>query len=85
MDENGSITGNKPSRGYGSTGETTNTCCASDDPLDDFNVNEMMIHNVNERYITRIREQSGLSNGPAMVNFQIARSRRRYALSTLFY
>lgn len=67
--------------GYGSTGETYNNICSADDPLDIFNVNDLMIHNTNEHYIDQIRQQSGFSNGPAMVSFhKIARSRRRYAL-----
>jgi len=71
-DETSSIYPVKRSYGYGSTGVTE-----KEDPDDLVNVNERMIHCENDRYIDRIRQQSGLNNGPAMVNFQIPRSRRR--------
>jgi hypothetical protein len=68
--------------GYGSTGITTSAAASTaqkDAEGSDFmNADERMVHcENNDRYITRIREHSGLNNAPAMVNFQIARSRRR--------
>lgn len=62
--------------GYGAISEESSNPCdsGSDHVLD---INDIMTHQMNERYIKRIRQQCKVTNGPAMVNWQVARSKRR--------
>lgn len=65
----------KPGSGYGSIWHSQQIVPIESDEL--CNNNDLMGHHTNERYIHRIRQQSRQSNGPVMVSFPVARSRRR--------
>lgn len=56
--------------GYGSIGHTISE--------ETSNANEMVHTDNQQSYINQIRQQSRVIDAPAMVNFQVARSRRRY-------
>lgn len=68
---------------YGSTDKTapTESDIGNGSPENNadliFCFNDIKIPFPNDCYMQQIREQAGVTNGPVMVNYQYARSRRR--------
>lgn len=48
-----------------------------DEVLDIFTFDDIKLPFPDDCYIQQIRDQAGVANGPVMVNYQYARSRRR--------
>lgn len=58
-------------------GSGSNGSSETDDVSDLFCFDDIRLPFPDDCYMQQIREQSGVTNGPSMVNYQYARSRRR--------